>query len=115
VHSAHPTPDELPPWLEHGAKLVARERPPWEAEIPLGVLATGAFPKLVISGGHSPAFETVCDVLADAIGAQRAIVVGRRHTIPSVGSAYNARVHEFLTRAEAAARPIEQDAQPHRA
>ena len=35
VHSAHETPDELPDWLDRGAKLLARERPPWEAEVPL--------------------------------------------------------------------------------
>jgi pimeloyl-ACP methyl ester carboxylesterase len=103
VHSAHQTPDELPEWLEHGAKHAARERPPWEAEIPLGGLADATFPKLVISGGHSSAFELVCDVLADRIGAEREIVAGRGHTIPAVGGAYNSRVHEFLTRAEACA------------
>jgi pimeloyl-ACP methyl ester carboxylesterase len=102
VHSAHETPDELPGWLEHGAKLVARERPPWEAELPLADLATAAFPKLVISGEHSAAFETVCDVLADAIGAERAVIAGRGHTIPSVGAAYNDCVDDFLGRAEAA-------------
>ncbi len=101
VHSAHATPDELPDWLERGARLVARERPPWEAEIPLGTLTQAGFPKLVISGGHSTAFETVCDVLADRIGAERAIIAGRGHTIPSTGVAYNTRVTQFLERAEA--------------
>ena len=101
VHSAHPTPNELPAWLEQGAKLLARERPPWEAEIPLAALVSAAFPKLVISGGHSPAFEAVCDALADGIGAQRARIPGRGHTIPSVGDAYNSRLHEFLVRAQA--------------
>jgi hypothetical protein len=78
----------------------ARERPPWDAEVAFEVLLAGAFPKLVISGGHSRAFEAVCDVVAERIGAERAVVPGRGHTIPSVGDAYNARVHEFLTRAE---------------
>jgi pimeloyl-ACP methyl ester carboxylesterase len=100
VHSAHETPDVLPDWLEHGAQLVARERPPWEAEIPLDELAAASFPKLVISGGHSAAFERVCDVLADGIGAERKVITGRDHTIPSVGAAYNTCVHEFLMRAE---------------
>ncbi|HUO71123.1 MAG TPA: alpha/beta hydrolase [Solirubrobacteraceae bacterium] len=99
VHSSHLTPAQLPDWLEHGARLAARERPPWEAEIPFETLRTAAFPKLVISGGHSPAFETVCDVLAERIEAERAILAGRGHTIPSVGAPYNALVHEFLARA----------------
>ena len=101
VHSAHHTPEELPSWLERGAMLAARERPPWEAEIPFGELAAWRFPKLVVSGGHSAAFEAVCDVVAERIGAERAVVAGRGHTIPSAGEAYNARVEKFLTGAEA--------------
>jgi pimeloyl-ACP methyl ester carboxylesterase len=100
VHSAHETPDELPDWLEHGARLAARERPPWEAEVPLDALAAADFPKLVISGDHSPAFECLCDVVATRIGAERAVLAGRGHTIPSLGEPYNALVHEFMARAE---------------
>jgi pimeloyl-ACP methyl ester carboxylesterase len=100
VHSAHETPDELPDWLEHGAKLVARERPPWEADVPLDVLAAAEFPKLVISGGHSEAFDRLCDVLATAIGAERAVLPGRGHTIPSLGEPYNALVDRFMASAE---------------
>src|SRR3954454_10928275 len=60
AHSARSTPDELPDWLERGARLVAAERPPWVAEVPLARLAGAPFPKLVISGAHSPAFDAVC-------------------------------------------------------
>jgi pimeloyl-ACP methyl ester carboxylesterase len=102
VHSAHETPDELPQWLEHGAGLAARERRPWEAEVPLELLASAAFPKLVISGDHSAAFEAVCDELATRIGAERAVLPGRGHTIPALGETYNALLEEFLARAEEA-------------
>ena len=47
-----------------GARLLMRERPPWEAEPPLEELQRAYFPKLVISGGHSPVFEAVCDAVA---------------------------------------------------
>jgi pimeloyl-ACP methyl ester carboxylesterase len=100
--SAHETPDELPDWLADGVELLKRERPPWEADIPLEELAAAAFPKLVISGGHSPAFDAVCDALAEAIGAERAVVPGRGHTIPSAGSAYNERLESFIASAETA-------------
>jgi pimeloyl-ACP methyl ester carboxylesterase len=99
LHSSHVTPDELPDWLEHGARLLARETPPWHAEVPVDRLAAAAFPKLVISGGHSPEWELVCDRLAEQIGAERAVIEGRLHTIPSVGGAYNDCLHEFLERA----------------
>jgi pimeloyl-ACP methyl ester carboxylesterase len=101
VHSAHETPDELPDWLERGARHVRNERPPWEAEVPLELLGAASFPKLVISGGHSPAFEAVCDTLAGRIGAERAKIAGRGHTIPSTGEPYNSRLEAFLTACEA--------------
>ena len=100
VHSSHRTPELLPDWLERGARHVMHERPPWEADVPLERLAAAAFPKLVVSGGHSPVFEAVCDVLAERLAARRAVVVGRQHTIPATGGSYNATLHEFLTEAE---------------
>jgi pimeloyl-ACP methyl ester carboxylesterase len=100
AHSARETPDELPDWLERGARLAMEERPSWEAEVPLDDLAAARFPKLVISGDHSPAFEAVCDVLAARTGAERALIRGRDHTIPSTGEPYNQRLRAFLTECE---------------
>ena len=96
VHSTHETPETLPEWLERGARLTMAERPPWEAEVPFAALARAPFPKLVVSGGHSHAFEAVCDVIAGRIGAERATVPGRGHTIPGTGAPYNALVERFL-------------------
>jgi pimeloyl-ACP methyl ester carboxylesterase len=99
VQSAHETPEVLPDWLERGAAMAAHERPPWHADPPLHQLARERFPKLVISGGHSPVFEAVCDRLAERIGAERRILAGRQHTIPTLGEPYNACVEEFMRRA----------------
>ena len=101
VHSTHETPESLPPELERGVMLSARERPPWHANVPFERLAAASVPKLVISGGHSPVFETVCDVVAERIGGRRSCVTGRGHTIPATGEAYNDVVHDFLSQAEA--------------
>ena len=98
--SGHETPDQLPDWLARGVELLKDERPPWEAEIPLDRLAAAEFPVLVISGDHSPAFEAVCDALADALSAERAVIPGRGHTIPATGAAYNELLEVFLTAAE---------------
>ncbi len=97
LHSAHETPDVLPEWLERGARHVMEERPPWEADIPLDRLAATSFPKLVISGSHSPAFERMCDVLAERLGARREVIAGRGHTIPATGAPYNQCLADFLT------------------
>ena len=98
VHSSHETPETLPDWLERGARHVMSERPPWEAEVPFEQLAAARFPKLVISGAHSPAFEAVCDVIARRTGAERAVVPGRGHTIPATGAPYNDLLEDFLVR-----------------
>jgi pimeloyl-ACP methyl ester carboxylesterase len=82
VGSAAQLPDPLPPELEQGARAAMAERPPWEAEIPLDELAAAPFPKLVISGAHNAAFDAVCDVLEERLGAERAVLPGAGHSIP---------------------------------
>jgi pimeloyl-ACP methyl ester carboxylesterase len=98
--SARETPDELPEELAHGVELLKRERPSWEAEIPMAELARAGFPVQVISGDHSEAFEAVCDTLADGLGAERAVIPGRGHTVPSAGDPYNECLSAFLESAE---------------
>jgi pimeloyl-ACP methyl ester carboxylesterase len=98
--SAYGTPEQLPDELLHGVQLLKRERPSWEAEIPLGRLAAADFPVLVLSGGHSPAFEAVCDALAKGLSAEREVISGRGHTVPSTGPPYNERLEAFLISAE---------------
>jgi pimeloyl-ACP methyl ester carboxylesterase len=98
--SSYGTPDDLPEELLEGVELLKRERPSWEAEIPLESLAAADFPALVLSGGHSPAFEAVCDALAEALSAEREVIRGRGHTIPSTGAPYNERLEAFLRAAE---------------
>jgi pimeloyl-ACP methyl ester carboxylesterase len=97
VGSSHATPQELRGELLRGARLLMHERPPWEADPPLDVLSTAAFPKLVISGGHSAVFEAVCDRVAARMGARRTVISGRGHTIPAVGMAYNELLQAFLS------------------
>jgi pimeloyl-ACP methyl ester carboxylesterase len=98
--SAYGTPEQLPEELIHGVELLKRERPSWEAEIPLERLAAAGFPVQVLSGGHSPAFEAVCDALAEGLAAERQVIRGRGHTVPSTGAPYNERLEAFLAAAE---------------
>jgi pimeloyl-ACP methyl ester carboxylesterase len=99
--SSHATPDELSEELAQGVELLKAERPPWEAHLPLECLASAGFPALVISGDHSPAFEAVCDALGAALSAERAVISGRGHTVPSTGAPYNRRLEALLRAAEA--------------
>jgi pimeloyl-ACP methyl ester carboxylesterase len=86
-------PDEFPPdFLDAALPLVPvfrRGRPMWSADLPLQALATATFPKLVVSGGHSPGFDAVCDDLAERIGGSRAVIPGAGHEIQFTGPPVN--------------------------
>jgi pimeloyl-ACP methyl ester carboxylesterase len=81
VGSEMPLPDPLPPGLEQGIRALMAERMPSESEIPLDRLSAAPFPKLVVSGAHSAAFDAVCDVLEQRLGAERAVLPGAGHSL----------------------------------
>ena len=95
VGSAIRLPDPLPPVLEQGARAAMAERTPDQAAIPLDDLATTAFPKLVISGGHSAAFDAVCDVLEARLPAKRVVLPGAGHALPRAPG-YNDALVDFV-------------------
>jgi pimeloyl-ACP methyl ester carboxylesterase len=97
VGSAVQLPDPLPPPLEQGARAAMAERSPAEAVIPLDQLAVASFSKLVISGGHSLAFDAVCDVLEQRLGAERAVLPGAGHSL-SRAPGYNDTLTSFIQR-----------------
>ncbi len=66
-----------------------RGRVPWNPDLPLAELASAPFPKLIVSGGHSAAFDAICDDLAARIGASRTEVVGAGHEIQFTGPPLN--------------------------
>ena len=90
-------PDQLPLPLAQGVRAVrAVRRLPWEGELPVDQLAAASFPKLVISGNHSPAFEAVCDALTARLNAQRAHLTGAGHATPETGDAFNQILGAFI-------------------
>lgn len=91
-------PSPLTPEIESSVRALMAERGPWEADIPFSELAAAPFPKLVLSGAHSEAFETVCDVLEQRLGAERAVLPGARHSIQRAPG-FNARLEAFLAAA----------------
>jgi pimeloyl-ACP methyl ester carboxylesterase len=90
--------DPLPPAIEAGARAAIAERSPDQATIPFEELAAAPFPKLVVSGGHNAAFDAVCDVLEQRLGAQRAVLPGAGHSIPRLGEPFNALLEAFISR-----------------
>lgn len=99
VGSDYVPPTPLPPALEQGARTLIVERNPWEAEIPLDVLAAVPFPTLVVSGGHHEAFDAVCDVLVARLEADRLVLPGYGHTA-QLHPDFNERLAAFAARAD---------------
>ena len=86
----------LSPALLQGACTLMVERPPWEAAIPLDELAAAPFPTLAVSGAHSAAFDAVCDVLEQRIGATRAVLPGAGHSPQRLGKPFNELLTAFI-------------------
>lgn len=91
-------PSPLPPEMEASVRAMMVERAPWEAEIPFDALAAAPFPKLVVSGAHNAAFDAICDVLEERLGAERVVLPGAGHSIPRAPG-FNDRLVDFLSRA----------------
>jgi pimeloyl-ACP methyl ester carboxylesterase len=98
VGSHFDPPSPLTPELEQGARTLIGERSPSEAEIPLVTLAAVPFPKLVVSGGHHPAFDAICDVLERELHAERVVLTGHGHSVQRHPD-FNAALADFVTRA----------------
>jgi pimeloyl-ACP methyl ester carboxylesterase len=86
-------PDALPRELIDAAvplvPVCRRGRPPWESELPFTQLVSAAFPKLVVSGGHSAGFDAICDDIAERMGASRMVISGAGHEVQFAGQPLN--------------------------
>lgn len=89
-------PDVLPPETEASITASRLEPLPWEATIPLDAIAAAGRPTLVFSGGHNAAFDSVCDFIAERLGAERAVITGRGHSVQRTGEPFNARLRAFV-------------------
>jgi pimeloyl-ACP methyl ester carboxylesterase len=102
VGSSIPSGDFNSDLLQGGRTLMV-ERSPAEAVFPFEELARAPFPKLVVSGGHHAAFDAVCDVLEERLGAERAVLPGAGHSVQRLGEPFNELLVGFVERAEAQA------------
>jgi pimeloyl-ACP methyl ester carboxylesterase len=101
-----PGNERLKPTALAAAQSSWLERPPWEATVPLDELAAAEFPKLVVRGawdeapreareGAGRAFGSVCDVLAERLGAESATFAGAAHNPQLLGAPFNERLRAF--------------------
>jgi pimeloyl-ACP methyl ester carboxylesterase len=99
VGSDFDPPVPLPRQLLQGARALVGERGPWEADIPLDALAARRLPTLVVSGGHLPAFEAICDRLELKLDAERVVLPGFGHNA-QLHPEFNRVLLEFVARAD---------------
>jgi pimeloyl-ACP methyl ester carboxylesterase len=88
-------PARLTPEFEAAVRAAMVERPPHEAEVPLERLAAAPFPKLIVTGAHSAALDSVADVLERELPAERAVLPGAGHNLPRAPG-YNETLLAFL-------------------
>ena len=98
IGAVYSAPSPLPPEMEASVRAMMVERAPWEAVIPFTELVRAPYPKLVVSGGHSEAFDAICDALEAGLEAERAVVEGAGHSIPRAPG-FNDVLLDFLARA----------------
>lgn len=88
-----------------------RERPPWDADIPLDTIAAADFPKLVVRGAWDNAppearkigmhsLHRVCDVLVESLGADDVTLDGAAHNPQALGAPFNERLLDFWRSAD---------------
>jgi pimeloyl-ACP methyl ester carboxylesterase len=97
VGSDFDPPSPLSPELEQGARTLMVERGPWEADVPLAVIAAASLPVLVVSGAHHAAFDAICDALEHRLGAERLVLPGYGHA-PQLHPEFNDALAAFVER-----------------
>ncbi len=70
---------------------------PWLTSVPMAELAQAPFPKLLISADWSPAFNAICDRLAERWQGVRRIFPGAGHAVQRVGPPFNALLKSFMS------------------
>ena len=85
----------LEPSMRKDVEAMMAEPPPWELDVPLDTLAATSFPKLVVTGNWSLAFDAVAEVLTQRLHAQHLICEGAGHNIAMVGKALNELLETF--------------------
>jgi pimeloyl-ACP methyl ester carboxylesterase len=86
-----PLPDEV----AHGVRRAHGARLPGEARPPLGVIRDAGIPSLVVSGGHTPGLERICDALAAALHAERLVAPGAGHFV-AAAPGFTDQLEQFL-------------------
>ncbi len=93
-----PLPRPLPPPVAAAAVNLVTERP-WRVDVPIGAVADARFPKLVVTGGWSEAFDGICQRLADLLHVECHCLPGAGHAVQKIGAPFNTLLRRHLASA----------------
>ena len=91
-------PNPLPPALANAVRNLVTERP-WKVDVPIGIVADAAFPKLVVTGGWSSAFDAICRRLADLLETELHVLTGAGHGVQKLGAPFNSLLTRLVEHA----------------
>ena len=94
-----PAAGELGAELEEARRLARGLRMPDDAEPDLAAINAAGVPALVVSGGHQPGLEKICDELAGRLGAHRERSEGTGHAVRRTPG-FNELLERFLRAAQ---------------
>ncbi len=83
-----PLPDPLPAPVADAAVNLITERP-WRVDVPIGAVADASYPKLVVTGGWSEAFDGISMRLAGLLNLECHHLPGAGHAVQKVGAPFN--------------------------
>jgi pimeloyl-ACP methyl ester carboxylesterase len=89
-------PGPLPDNVARAVRRAHGGRLPREAQPRLDVLRDAGVPSLVVSGGHHPALDRICDVVAERLGARRLAAPGAGHFV-AAAPGFADELERFLT------------------
>lgn len=93
-----PLPNPLPAPVAAAAVNLVTERP-WRVDVPIGAVADGRYPKLVVTGGWSEAFDGICRRLANLLDVECHSLPGAGHAVQKLGAPFNALLQKHVASA----------------
>lgn len=88
LRMTRPVPEHISPELSRAIALLKKDRL-WQLDAPVGAIANAGFPKLIVAGGWSAAYDNICHRLSALLRAELHSLPGFGHAVQKAGAAFN--------------------------
>lgn len=103
-----PVPAVITPVFSRAIALLKSERL-WQLDLPVGAIRHAGFPTLIVAGGWSPVYDTICQRLAGLTGAEMHIIPGYGHAVQKAGALFNTLLNHHIESASTRTRLIKEE------